>query len=312
MRPTATISKIRASLAAKQSEPNNLWVCSPSHVAVRRLEEEVLKWAKHMLEGRARDGQHLSLFAVDDDVRRTRLVLEERQLSEVVSCLILRLLASTLLRGMKLSILHYVKFVAWIILLHHGGPLAECLDSDRIRDLRTLIGPKRAQDAHLLQEGVVLLPPFGGRILDNVVEGVTVQLPADARFLRNDRCCSWAVVEQGEFPKDIAGVHGLHHLFLAVDALGTVKRPRLDDKKIISIFALLDDLLVLFEVDLLHGHDDNLHILILEVRKHEALPERAAEPLALLCALSDNRCHKRLLDVERSVGLGAHGRTALL
>ena len=171
-------------------------------------------------------------WALRNDVSSSRGILEECQLSEVVSFLIL-LNFRWCCTGCQLFCSDcftrdYDIEPVTVLSVSLSDDLVigvETLLLDHIRDLGSLVVVKALKYWHSLQEIFVFVSLVLRGIFHNVVESHTVKLPKKTLFLRDDCSCSWCIVEQSKFTECITWLIVPHLLGLSfsIEELEAIK-----------------------------------------------------------------------------------------
>mmetsp|Transcript_34723 Transcript_34723/g.83322 ORF Transcript_34723/g.83322 Transcript_34723/m.83322 type:complete len:223 (-) Transcript_34723:119-787(-) len=197
-------------------------------VLCRRFLELSLELPKDVLEGLAIDLADLGVCLCRDGCC-AGLILQQRQFPEVVTALVVMhfLLAATFprLRGHQVALLHEVEGVSRIALLQDRLPFRQGLLLKAVGKLHQIIALQRLEQGHGLQEVHEVIAPLGGRISNDVAEGLAIELPHHRFFGGFHRRSPRTVVKQRQLTKDVALTALLHDLVRAIDLLDAIKGP---------------------------------------------------------------------------------------
>ena len=243
--------------------------------------KDLFDWAQEALEGVALDGHHAAV-SLGLDACLSHCVLDQSDLSEVVTFFVLEDLlhwssGRFLLLSNQLSLSDDVETVALVSLLDHIRSSLEFLLLETVAELFLLVGINFSQDLNLREDLGVILPFFGGRFLDDVVEGGPIEPEELACSLALDGCGSWRIVHEGKLSKELPRFVGLEVGLLAIDDLEAVKVSLIDDVKGISLLPLSNDSLAGLSGNFFHGIDDNAQIFLIERLEEYGLLDELAD-----------------------------------
>jgi hypothetical protein len=187
--------------------------CFPSVVLLVEGEvslEDLLDRAQQSLEAVTVQGHHLHRRG-RYDVSCSWLVLHQRPLAKVISWSVLVDLHWSIARlkclGGDCGAAHDQEEGLALFSLSNDEVLGlEPLLDESVSEFAALVLVHVLEDAHALQELLVLLSLLRSCVLHDVVEGLAIQRPQLSLGLRNDGRCSGSVVEQGELSEGLARV----------------------------------------------------------------------------------------------------------
>merc|ERR1712050_755391 len=108
---------------------NAFWPSSSGKTSLVRsyiLCEDMLQWTQHLSECSATHGQHLGGVTLDYNAGRTRLILQQRELAEIVPSFIIHYTVLSL-QSIQDTLLEDVKLIARLILLYNDLAFLEAL-----------------------------------------------------------------------------------------------------------------------------------------------------------------------------------------
>uniref|UniRef100_A0A7S3HZM5 Uncharacterized protein n=1 Tax=Favella ehrenbergii TaxID=182087 RepID=A0A7S3HZM5_9SPIT len=247
-----------------------------AHVVIHITLQNSVERAQKSHEAVAVDCRNLHL-RLSDNVRGTRLALEECALSEVVRRAVVHDLGGfgaglQRLCGNALARDQQVEVVTFLALSNDGLPCSEAVLLDGVSDLASLVVVHGLQNGDGLQEVFVLVALVLSGILHDVVEGVSVELPERNGGLGHNRRCSRRVVEQGQLSEGVAWLVSLQEccfLVLGLHAPRAIQLALLHDVEDRASLILRDDGGSRLELLLLHRIDDDVKLGLVQGLEHE-------------------------------------------
>ena len=228
--------------------------------------QDFFQWSEQPHKAFSLDHSSFQL-SLCNDISSSGCILEECQLSEVVSCLILLNLRWCLSSRQLFCSDCFTRdydiepvTVLGVSLSDDGVAGVETRFLDYVCNFGPLIVVKTLKHRHSLQEILVFVSLVLRCIFHDMIKGHTVKLPKKTWFLCNDSGCSWCIVEQSKFSKCVTWLIGpqLLGLCFSIKELEAVKFAFLNNVEQITLISLLDNLLVCLNFAFLHGINYNV------------------------------------------------------
>mmetsp|Transcript_60497 Transcript_60497/g.91240 ORF Transcript_60497/g.91240 Transcript_60497/m.91240 type:complete len:303 (+) Transcript_60497:2-910(+) len=202
--------------------------------------------------------------------------------------------------ALDLPLLDNVERVALLVLAADDRAVSVLLRLHRLGDTEPLVLGDGLQDLHVLQELLTLALLGLCRRHEDATEGFLAKGPAFHILDGLDSCGTTIAVQQSQLTERAPGtivenldggvVALLHpHLGLA----------RAQEIPVITLVTLGDDLVPRLERTALHGVDDNLSSIVVQVVEHDVLSDVTLDDLALFGGLLEHRSLPGRVGVER-------------
>jgi hypothetical protein len=133
-----------------------------------------------------------------------------------------------------------------------------------------------------------------------MAESLSIELVQNTSLTANNRGRPWSIVQKSKFSKGISISVTLQKLVLPSNKLAASILSRLDDVKVFSLLALGDYPFPLFDPSLLHGIDNHLLILIIQVLKENRVSDQTKDQYFGLFFLFNHFCNELLFFIETS------------
>ena len=258
---------------------------------------------------------HQGAVSLADYVGCARLILQESELTKVLpwGVVVHDLFALLSLSGDALTFLNEVELVALFTGPNHVVTSLETLLNEGIREDRALVAIHALEDFHLCEEFLILLAALARGILDDVVEGATVEGPEERVRICYDGGRAWGVIKQCQFSEGLTRLVLLQEsrFCLSTEKLGAQEDTALYHEKLSAILALGDDCVTCSESFFFHGTHYNEEFLIIQRLEEEGVLQTSAYLSLSLLGLFDNSRLEVTLLVPCTVRLSADRGTSL-
>lgn len=258
---------------------------------------------------------HQGAVSLADDVGCAGFILQESKFTKVLpwGVVVHDLFALLSLSSDALTFLDEVELVALLTGPNDEVTSLEALLNESIREDRALIAIHALEDLDLREEIFIFLTAFARGILDNVVEGATVEGPKERVRVCYDSGRAWGVIEKCQFSEGFTCLVLLQEggLSLTAEDLGAGEDTTLYDEKLSTILALGDDCVTCSEALFFHGIHYNEEFLIIQRLEEEGMLQTSAYLCLSLLRLIDDSWLEVTLLVPCTVRLSAYRGTGL-
>lgn len=125
------------------------------------------------------------------------------------------------------------------------------------------------KQTYFVEELLVSFSLLSGRILNYMIEGISLKFPENAVSFTNDRGSPLAVVQQCKLSKDILRLVLLDTLLFSVDKLLTIKFTAFNNVNAVAIITFRNHLFSRESLLLFHCSNNYFHFLEGKIPEHE-------------------------------------------
>lgn len=119
------------------------------------------------------------------------------------------------------------------------------------------------KNGYSLQEVLVLLSLLLGSVLNNMVEGSSIEYPKLSIFISLNSSSSWSIIEQSKFTENITSLVVLQEGVFFIQEFVAAEGSCFNNVKHITWLSLLDNSFTSGKRFLIHGFDDNFHVFFI-------------------------------------------------